>query len=180
MKPTSHRDQAERGAVLVISLFLLVVLTLLGVTSMQGTTMQTRIASNREDRATAFEAAEAALRQGEAVIQAMTTAPTPAAASCPANCVVWAPNTLFVNDGDYTDPAVWADPRIPVATVPLTGIAAAPAYAIELVSTNAAGSSLLVGSAGRMYYFQVTARGTGASTTAHVVLQSSVVRYFAP
>jgi len=180
MKPTSHRDQAERGAVLVISLFLLVVLTLLGVTSMQGTTMETRIASNREDRATAFEAAEAALRQGEAVIQAMTTAPTPVDATCAANCVVWAPGALFPSYDAYSDPAVWADARIPVTADPLVGVAAQPAYTIELIRADASGGSLLVGAAGRMYYFQVTARGTGASAAAHAVLQSSVVRYFAP
>jgi len=166
--------------VLVVSLFLLVVLTLLGLTAMQGTTTETRIASNREDRATAFGAAEAALRQGEAVIQAMAIAPTPVDATCSTNCVVWAPNALFPSYDDYSDPAVWTDPRIPVMADPLGEVAAPPAYAIELIRTNVAGSSLLVGSTGRMYYFQVTARGTGASTTAHVVLQSSVVRYFAP
>jgi len=164
--------------VLVVSLFLLVVLTLLGVTSMQGTTMETRIAINREDRATAFMAAEAALREGDAVVQAMTSAPTPVDATCAANCVVWAPGALFSDYAAYEDPAVWADARIPVATDPLAGVAAPPAYAIELVSVDPAGGSLLVGSTGRMYYFQVTARGTGASSTAHVVLQSNVVKFF--
>jgi len=178
MKPTAERDQGERGAVLVVSLFLLVILTLLGVTSMQGTTMETRIASNREDRATAFEAAEAALRQGETVVQAMTSAPIPVDATCVANCVVWAPNALFADYDAYDDSAVWADPRIPVASDALAGVAAPPAYAIELVSIDPSGGSLLVGSTGRMYYFQVTARGVGASTAAHVVLQSNVVKFF--
>ncbi|HBB40033.1 MAG: hypothetical protein COW73_01065 [Nitrospirae bacterium CG18_big_fil_WC_8_21_14_2_50_70_55] len=178
MKRDLDERGRERGAVLVVSLFLLVVLTLLGLTAMQGTTMETRIASNREDQSIAFEAAEAALRQGEAVIQAMTTPPIPVSAACVADCGVWAPGALFVDYDAYRDPAVWADPRIPVAGDLLAGVAAPPAYAIELISIDTAGGSLLVGWTGGRYYFQVTARGTGASSAAHVVLQSSVVRFF--
>lgn len=178
MKLRGQQHDSERGAVLVVSLFLLVVLTLLGVTSMLGTTMETRIASNREDRATAFEAAEAALREGEQVVQALSAVPTPVDATCAANCDVWTPGALFGDYDDYLDPAIWGDGRIAVAATPLAGVAAAPSYAIELISVDPAGNSLLVGTTGRRYHFQVTARGTGASSAAHVVLQSNVVKYF--
>ncbi len=180
MKPTVHQGGGECGAVLIVSLFLLVVLTLLGITVMQGTTMETRMASNREDQTIAFEAAEAALRQGEKVIQAMSKPPTAVGATCPSNCVVWKQGTLFQRYASYVDSTIWADPRISTANVPLAGVAAPPTYAIELIQVDRSGGSFVVGTAGRMYYFQVTARGTGRDSDTHVVLQSAVARYFAP
>ncbi|HEX2830876.1 MAG TPA: pilus assembly protein [Burkholderiales bacterium] len=53
----------ERGAVLVVALLFLVVLTMLGVTAMTGTTFEERMAGNARDLALANQAAEAALRE---------------------------------------------------------------------------------------------------------------------
>lgn len=55
----SHR---ERGAVLIVALLFLVMLTMLGITAMTGTTMEERMAGNARDKSIAFQAAEAALR----------------------------------------------------------------------------------------------------------------------
>lgn len=60
MKTNSSR--AQRGAVLIVSLMFLVILTMLGVTAMSGTTMEERMAGNTRDAAAALQAAEAALR----------------------------------------------------------------------------------------------------------------------
>jgi len=179
MKPRSEQSGSERGAVLVVSLFLLVVLTLLGVTSMQGTTMETRIAVNREDRATAFMAAEAALRDAEQAVQVQTSTPNPVDATCVANCDVWAPGALFGDYDDYLDPAIWADGRIPASAAPLVGVAAAPTYAIEFV--RFVPDTLNIGGGGQVsgrYFYQVTARGEGETATAHAVLQSALSKRF--
>lgn len=61
--------QRQRGAVLIISLIFLLVLTLIGVSAMQGTTMQERMSANMQDRNVAFQASEAALRAGEDWLQ---------------------------------------------------------------------------------------------------------------
>lgn len=58
----------QKGAVLLISLIFLVLLTIIGVTAMQTTTLQERMAGNLRDLNLAFNAAEAALREGEAVL----------------------------------------------------------------------------------------------------------------
>jgi type IV pilus assembly protein PilX len=55
--------QRERGAVLIVSLLFLVVLTMLGITAMSGTTFEERMAGNARDAALAHHAAEAALRR---------------------------------------------------------------------------------------------------------------------
>jgi type IV pilus assembly protein PilX len=58
----------QRGAVLVIGLLLLVVMTVLGTAAMQSTGLQERMAGNARDRNLAFQAAEAALRDAEQFI----------------------------------------------------------------------------------------------------------------
>lgn len=55
----------QRGAALIISLIFLLLMTLIGVSSMQSTTLQERMAGNTRDRNLAFQAAEAGLRAGE-------------------------------------------------------------------------------------------------------------------
>lgn len=55
----------QKGAVLVVGLIILVVLTLLGVQGMRTNVAQERMASNMRERNVAFQAAEAALRVGE-------------------------------------------------------------------------------------------------------------------
>src|SRR5688572_9206262 len=60
MRP--HLPHRQRGAVLIVALLFLVMLTLLGVTAMTSSTMEERMAGNARDNGVAFQAAEAALR----------------------------------------------------------------------------------------------------------------------
>lgn len=55
----------QRGVVLIVSLILLMVLTLIGVTAMQTSSLEERMTGNALDKNIAFQAAEAALRVGE-------------------------------------------------------------------------------------------------------------------
>ncbi|HYC48333.1 MAG TPA: PilX N-terminal domain-containing pilus assembly protein [Thermoanaerobaculia bacterium] len=57
-----HAGRRQRGAVLIVTLLFLVVLTMLGVTAMTSTTMEERMAGNTRDASLALQAAEAALR----------------------------------------------------------------------------------------------------------------------
>ncbi|OGR32354.1 MAG: hypothetical protein A2091_00395 [Desulfuromonadales bacterium GWD2_61_12] len=67
----------ESGAVLIVSLILLLVLTLLGITAMQSTTLEEKMAGNLADRNLAFQAAEAALRDAENEIENGSLLPLP-------------------------------------------------------------------------------------------------------
>jgi type IV pilus assembly protein PilX len=64
MRTHAHTSTRRRqsGAVLIVSLLFLVILTILGVTAMTGTTLEHRMAGNTRDYAIALQAAEAALR----------------------------------------------------------------------------------------------------------------------
>jgi len=57
--------QRQSGAVLVVGLIFLVLLTLIGVTAYNVATQEERMSGNTRDRAVAFEAAERALRDCE-------------------------------------------------------------------------------------------------------------------
>lgn len=60
--------RAERGAVLIVALVMLLLLTVIGLASMRGTSLQESMAGNLRDGDVAFQAAEASLRKGEEVV----------------------------------------------------------------------------------------------------------------
>ena len=64
MSRVKNRNAARQsGAILIVALVMLVVLTLLGVTAMNTTSLQERIASNTQEQVHAFQAAETGLNQ---------------------------------------------------------------------------------------------------------------------
>ena len=68
VSPTATR-RAQRGVVLYVSLLLLLVLTLIGLAVTRNTTFDERMAATQRDHDLAFQAAEAALRDGESMLQ---------------------------------------------------------------------------------------------------------------
>ena len=65
--PSPSRDR-QHGAVLVVSLVLLLILTMIGVTIARMQTVEERISRNEQNRDLAIQAAEAALRNAEAAV----------------------------------------------------------------------------------------------------------------
>lgn len=55
----------QRGAVLIVALIMLLLLTVIGLSSMRGTSLQESMAGNMRDGNFALQASEAALRKGE-------------------------------------------------------------------------------------------------------------------
>ena len=70
----------QNGISLVIVMIFLVILSVLGISAMQGSTLSSRIARNEADRNLAFQAAEAALRDGELDARNLKVDITPCAA----------------------------------------------------------------------------------------------------
>ncbi|MBD3768362.1 MAG: hypothetical protein IE928_10545 [Gammaproteobacteria bacterium] len=73
----SPGPQQTRGAALIISLILLLVMTLLAISASNSTVMESKISANLTDRNTAFQAAEHALRQAEAQLIELISANDP-------------------------------------------------------------------------------------------------------
>ena len=164
----------ERGAVLIVSLMILVILTLLGITAMQTTTFQEKMAGNMRSREVSFQAAEAALRQGEAFLQ---------------GAGVLDFKSIANGDGLYLAPAAGKDPWW--ATIAwdasdsvrigedVEGTAARPRYIIEDLGVAQIGSfkNLQAGTpAPQLRNYRITARGVGGTAGVVAILQSTYVR----
>lgn len=157
----------ERGAVLIVSLILLLVMTLLGVSSMSSTTLQERMAGNLRDGNLALQAAESALRDGEEFLeQAVLPAFTGA-------------DGLLQRQDDAGQAAFWNgyDWSNSRAGTALDGVASAPRYVIEeLPPLPAPGGSLKFGALPEVGLYRITARGTGGSDDAVRILQTTYRR----
>lgn len=65
----------QRGASLIVVLLLLLIMTLLGLGVLRGVLLEERMSANMLDRGLGFQAAEAALREGEALAATEPTVP---------------------------------------------------------------------------------------------------------
>ena len=62
-------ESYQRGVALFLSLVMLMIITVLGISSVQTTTMQERMARNARDTNLAFQSAESAIMDAEALIE---------------------------------------------------------------------------------------------------------------
>ncbi len=167
----------ERGAVLVIALLMLLIMTILGVTAMQMSRMEERMAGNSRDINLAFQGAEAGLRNGENRLRVMTVRPTTCVT---APCSLWRRDQITVSKRDQ--PLSWWTTNGfeygVAATAEVTDVTRDPMIVVEEVGFVP--DSLTVGHGppeGRNFY-RVTANSSGASNTAEAVLESTYAKRF--
>lgn len=65
MSTYSMNSKSQQGAILLVALIMLLLVTIIGIASMRDTSLQERMAGNLRDQELALQAAEAALRKGE-------------------------------------------------------------------------------------------------------------------
>ncbi|KAA0949513.1 pilus assembly protein PilX [Pseudomonas sp. ANT_H14] len=90
----------QSGMVLLISLVFLLLLTVIGLSSMQAATLQEKIAGSIRHRNQSFQAAESGLRLGESAVQAPGFALQP----CPSLATCAPPKESISVSGPGTDP----------------------------------------------------------------------------
>ncbi len=167
----------QSGVALFIALVVLLIITLVGVSSLQSTRIEERMAANSLDRDTAFQAAEAALATGETGIEAL-----PAAFEA----------TFAANTDGYYEPVAASDtPRwetvdwlgdgdLPEADADLGDVVEQPKYIVEYVarveledeaSANLGQRGELDGE--QVDMFRVSSYGRGRSPETRVLLQST-------
>lgn len=169
----------QSGAVLILSLIMLLVMTVLGVTAMQSTVLEEKMAGNFRDRNIAFQAAEAALRNGEAWLLSIGSAPIPDISGSAG--VVYKLATL---------PSTWPWSGTGAGFVTVDGmeesppvtrvINSAPRRLIEEIQfVNDGDLTIGTGQAkeGNMQY-RITTRGTGGSDNAMVMAESLYSRRY--
>ena len=167
LSPTTMKTQS--GAVLVISLIFLLLLSLVGVTGSQMTSMEEKMSGNNKNHNLAFQAAESALLAGET---AVATLPSSALYSGDVKDIDWSSENnekvQTYNGGS------------------LYGVKQPPKYVISyLASTTSVGSSAgsgdsleagtTLGASSNNWYL-ITARGYGGTANSIVTLQSVYMR----
>lgn len=185
-----NAQNRQTGTALVTSLLLLLVLTVIGISAMQVTRVQERMAGNTRDLNLSFQGAEAALRNGEDMIAAQAFPPDPCST---APCDFWAPGASAVANSETRSWSSWwltnttpyeANGDHAHPTTEMTDLNADPRFVVEFVAEIS--DPLTTGEAGNRssrYFYQVTAASPGAATsaataapTAMTVLQSTYAR----
>lgn len=168
----SAMPSRQGGSALIISLVLLVALTLIGITAMNTTLLQEKMSRNALDMNLSFQAAEAAIREGE---EFLTQATLPAFTGT---------NGLYTGTVDtlqrfQTTGWTWSDTQTRGYAGTLQGVAQ-PRYYIEVLEeTIPSGESLVVGFAPNQTvkrFYRITARGTGLTATSETIIQAMYAR----
>ena len=173
--------RTQNGVALIVSLIILLILSILGVQSLQTSTLEEKMAGNFRDNKVALEAAESALLAGEIWIASLTVPPV--------EDDVGTNGVWTFGKADIKDPTFWAS-ATPVITG-LTGLNTQPSYVVEYrgITPSAAsttGKKLSPEGGGNtsstpssdLYNYRITARGLGGSRNSEVILQSHFKKAF--
>lgn len=139
MKTLHTTPRHQHGAVLVVVLILLIVMTLLGLAAMRGTVLEERMSANLLDRSLAFQATEAALREGESLVATTRPAITdlPSSGCSKGLCSKPDPtkstdNQRWLADGFWNDDSgTWLEAKVDVGDK-----TPKPRYIVELLDTT--------------------------------------------
>jgi type IV pilus assembly protein PilX len=164
MKPVSQHSQ--RGVALIVGMVVLIVLALIGVSSLKVSSLEERMAGNSLDRSFGFYAAESALREAEEVLDSGVLAPFNGTGG-------------MYEPVDWTAAPVWEDNAFTDDSSVRYGGAlngATAHYIIEKMPTGAEEKTLEtiatdVGKAQSGIY-RVTAVGRGPTGSSYVMLQT--------
>lgn len=138
----------QRGAVLVVSLIFLLLLTLIGTTAMRTTTLQERMAGNTRDTNLSLQAAEAGLRAGQDWVLTAPNATT-AQGNAPWDGAAQTGSVAGLDAQLANDPFFYVGPP----TKTRVNIQLPPVF---------------------VDYYPVNAQGTGGSATAQTTLESYI------
>ncbi|MGH8551524.1 MAG: pilus assembly PilX family protein [Methylococcales bacterium] len=181
MNKSKDSSSNQKGAALAVSLIMLLVLTLVGITGMQTTMMEEKMSGNGRDYNLAFQSAEIALRTAETYVESLITTTDF--------------NTKRINDGllseaqtdpDYFNSDTWYSTNgSTVGSVLTTYLVSSlygtqPRYIVKYVAENDPDTNarLNIGGYGeklpgaQVTVFRITARGTGGTNDSRVLLQS--------
>jgi len=176
MNPFSNPITQQRGSALVVSLSILLILTILGVSAMRTTSLEEKMAGNARDTQVAFEAAEAAMRQAETYLNTIANLNDFVAAgtggyytSKGAGPEAWTVETNWTNAARHNS----------VIGYNTAQVGAAPKYIIQMVDSNLTLDETPEQGGGyngppirEIGVFQITTRGTGISPNSRAVIQS--------
>jgi type IV pilus assembly protein PilX len=171
---TVHAPKQQRGAALIVSMLLLLVLTILAIGASQTTRLEERMAGNSRDMDMAFQASEAGLRAAEKYI-AMTPALPTCLDSTSASCYVLAQGHFAATDLARQTEAWWrahAKAFGAPSIQEVQGVTEEPRYVIEEFQTVTFSLTVGHGAPPGKTYYKSTSWSPGATDTSHAVVES--------
>lgn len=162
-------EDGERGSALIVSLLILIVLSMLGLTAVRTTTLEEKMAGNLRDDDLAFQAAESALRDAEAFVESVV--------STNAFNDSGGLYSQATPDPDYFASTSWSSGNSRAYSGAIAGVKTQPRYIVKYLGVvPTPGGALNIGGygngqAGSLNAFRITAQGTGGRDTTQVVLQ---------
>lgn len=168
----------QTGAVLAVSLILLLIVTLVAVSSMQGTALEEKMAGNARDRNLAFQTAESAVREAENIIDGVV--------SLGGFSGVGGLYGLNDAEPDFGSATTWSDGTQHAVSVSYYGSFQQPRFYVKQFTTvtgtegalNMSGYGDNKGT-GDVTIFKITGRGIGGNAdSAEVILRSHYGRIF--
>lgn len=168
----------QRGAVLIISMLLLLIMTLIGVTGMRTTTLEEKMVGNTRDLQLAFNAAEGALRRSEDLLRVVNLPSfvdydgTNTGGYYNPNSTIWTLVNWTIADSFVVD----CGPTATALSATDLNVSAKPSCYIEELPAVKAGADLEAGTALTQNMYRITARAQGGTTTSEVILQETFRR----
>ena len=172
--------RAQHGAILVVTLLFMTILTILGLAALSTGVLEEKMARNSRDYNIALQAAEAVLQDARFDLQGIGTRNPVIIGSvgfevgCSAALCIKAASgsqNVWEDEANWTDASKSArygqytnNLALPVAPSP-GGVAAPPRYLIEYIAA-----------VGSQHMYRVTARAWGSSTNTMVMVQEEIVK----
>ncbi|GAB4223810.1 MAG: hypothetical protein Tsb005_19860 [Gammaproteobacteria bacterium] len=164
----------QQGATLAVALVILLLMSLIGSAAIKTTTLEEKMAHNMQNKDVAFQAAEAALIEAETWIANITSEPSTVTVCSAQPCILTFDSTRYLDEKD----ANWWASNSSQTSNTLAQVASQPRYVIEFLRFVADNPTIGHGIPSGMYYYRVTARGTGLTDDAVVIIQTSVAKRF--
>ena len=166
----------ESGAVLLVTLILLLLMNIVGLSSIKGSNMQELMAGNVRDRQIAFQAAEAALRQAEEAANGVNAPNTDGAvkgmmqgkekgvtSSYWRNEHVWQGTNESAVEFTTDLALTYARPRYVIEKLDVVYVPGSDGRAVDVVGVQSAPDIMV---------YRITGRGVGMTPNSIVYLQS--------
>ncbi|TVZ40118.1 type IV pilus assembly protein PilX [Alteromonadaceae bacterium 2753L.S.0a.02] len=167
----------QNGATLAVTLVLLLIVSVLGISAVQMSLVEEKMSGNLRDKHIAFEAAETALIRAEATLDEILEYSTPTYDGSSGIWIYGGPggiNWWIANSDSW-----WVANSESV--VPNSLQSSAPQYIVEERAVSQRGEDLKVGNGEipqARYYYQITARGYGGSSDTRVHLRTTYIKRY--
>lgn len=171
----AHSPRHQQGVVLIVGLIIMLLLTIIGLAAVRGSSMQELMAGNVRDRNLAFQAAEAGLRMAES--QAPFCSVFNGTNACFEDLNILNPVQLWGENNWNTQARVAAisldvaqSPRYVIERIQQAApVAGASGGCIEMDATNCSAVSTTA-----QTFFRVTSLGYGGTVASQVMLQTTI------